>query len=52
MQVTEKQYRKVIKDFAGIIAHRIDEHGNFWIKLWYMNYRDSLKRALNEPTNN
>lgn len=46
IEVTKKQYDKLIKTFAGIIAHRKDKDGKYWIKLWNMKYKNELKHAL------
>ena len=34
VEVSEKAYHILRTDFAGIVAHRVDENGKFWIKQW------------------
>lgn len=46
IEITEKQYRYMIVEFKGIIAHRIDENGRYWIKVWYMKYAPLIKKYL------
>lgn len=50
IEVTEKQYRPIIREFSGLIAHRT-ENGKFWIKLWIMRYREQLEKRLKELAN-
>jgi hypothetical protein len=46
IEVTEKQYRRIIPRFRMIVAHRRDAEGRYWIKLWVMGYRDRLLKEL------
>jgi hypothetical protein len=46
IEVTEKQYRYMIEEFKGIIAHRIDEQNKYWIKVWYMKYAKQIENHL------
>ena len=47
IEVTKKQYQRIIKKFSQIIAHRIDDDdGRYWIKLWAMEFKDELEKEL------
>jgi hypothetical protein len=49
IEVTEKQYNAVMKEFKGLIAHRKDEvTGQRYIKLWYPKYAPFLKIILEQ----
>jgi len=48
VEVTKNQYFKVIVEFAGVIAHRIDDDGRYWIKLWWPKYKKELITFLNK----
>lgn len=51
IQVTRKQYRRIISRFGQLIAHRVDSKGRYWIKLWAMDYKDELKHELSNSDN-
>ena len=46
IKVTKEQYQKIIKKFSQIVAHRIDDDGRYFIKLWAMEFRDELEKEL------
>lgn len=48
IEVTKKQYDKLLVKCAGIVAHRIDNEGKYWIKVWFMQYKDMVQKILNE----
>jgi len=45
IEVTKKQYYRIIKALPGIVAHRKSE-GRYYVKLWVMRYKHTLKRLL------
>ena len=45
IEVTEKQYNVLIKEMAGVIAHR-QEDGKFYITCWLMSYAKHVKRII------
>lgn len=45
-EVSKEQYQYLIKNFAGAVAHRESE-GNFFIKVWLMQYAKSIEDFLN-----
>jgi hypothetical protein len=45
-EVTEAQYRYLIIEYSGAIAHR-KENGKFYIKLWTMSYKEEIEKYLN-----
>jgi len=42
IEVTKKQYDRLIVDCAGIIAHRA-ENGRYWIKLMMPKFKHFVK---------
>ena len=44
IEVTEKQYRKLMTECAGIVAGR-EENGKYYIKVWFMKYTEYVKRV-------
>jgi hypothetical protein len=46
IEVTESQYKMLMNKFCSIIAGR-EENGKYFIKLWVMRYKDSIKNFLN-----
>lgn len=48
VEVTEAQYRRVIKSCEGIIAHRVDENGKYLIILWMPKYKQYVINELNK----
>jgi hypothetical protein len=46
IEVTEGQYRKIMRTLAGVVAGRKDEDGKYWVKLWFMKYRNHLEIML------
>ena len=46
IEVSEKQYRKVMSEGAGICAGR-EDNGKFYIKLWMSAYKDMVLKLLN-----
>lgn len=49
IEVSQKQYQWVIRNYAGAIAHRI-ENDKYYIKLWVMSYKTDLIKDLNKIT--
>ena len=49
VEVTEQQHRRVTNRFRMIVAHRQDEAGKYWIKLWAMEYKAQVEKELNKP---
>lgn len=48
VEVTEKQYNAIRNQFGGVAPHRKDEEsGKYYIKLWYMSYKDRVLQCLN-----
>lgn len=45
-EVNKEQYQYLIKNFAGMIAHRESE-GKFYIKVWSMQYAKPIESFLN-----
>lgn len=45
-EVSKEQYQYLIKNFAGVVAHRESE-GKFYIKVWLMQYAKSIENFLN-----
>jgi len=47
VEVTRAQYRKLVKHFPEVIAHRRDlKTGKYYIKLWDMRYKEQVERML------
>ena len=46
IEVTKEQYDRIKIKFAGLVAHRVDSDGRYWIKLWHMKYRVHLENEL------
>jgi hypothetical protein len=44
IEVTEKQYRKLMTECAGIVAGR-KENGKYYIKVWLMKYAGYVRRS-------
>jgi len=36
IKVTQAQHNYLSQRYAGAIAHRKDENGQYWIKIWLM----------------
>lgn len=45
VEVTQKQYYAIRRDYAGVCPHR-EENGKYYIKLWYMSYKDRVQNCL------
>ena len=45
IEVSKEQYKRLIIQFAGVIAHR-NENGRYWIKIWLMRFKEKLQHAL------
>lgn len=45
IEVTEKQYKKLMTSFSGIVAGRI-EGGKYFIKVWLMSYVHHIEKFL------
>jgi hypothetical protein len=45
IEVTESQYRKLMSDFAGIVAGR-QENGRYFIKVWMMKYKEQIRTTI------
>jgi len=48
VEVTREQYRRITNRFKMIVAHRRDDQGRYWIKLWVMEYKEAVERELNK----
>ena len=46
IEVTEVQYKRIVGKFGMIVAHRVDDAGRYWIKLWAMEFKDKLEKEL------
>ena len=46
IEVTRKQYRRVITKFGQLVAHRVDSKGRYFIKLWDMRFKNKLREEL------
>lgn len=46
IEVTREQYRRITGKFKMIVAHRKDEEGRYWIKLWAMEFKEQLEKEL------
>jgi hypothetical protein len=46
IRVTRDQYNYLTKNYSGILAGRIDEKGQHWIKVWYMAYASRIEKYL------
>ena len=51
IEVTKKQYRRIVTRFGQLVAHRVDRKGRYFIKLWTMDYKEELKKELNNSDN-
>lgn len=48
VEVNQKQYNAIRKDYGHVCAHREDrQNGKFYIKLWYTTYVDRVMLCLN-----
>lgn len=45
VQVTRSQYRRLVKAFPGVIAHRRNA-GKYYIKLWDMRCKEQIEKML------
>lgn len=45
IEVSERQYTILSRDFAGIVCHR-SENGQYFIKCFAMQYASTIKRLL------
>lgn len=48
VEVTEKQYRVLLKQFSHI-PHRTED-GKYYIKLWFMKYKPAIENFLNSSS--
>ena len=48
VEVSQEQYRRVTGMFRMIVAHRQDQEGKYWIKLWAMEHRERVEKELNK----
>ena len=48
IEVTRKQYDILRVECTGILAHRIDNEGKCWIKVWLMEYKDDVIQIIKE----
>lgn len=47
LEVSEEKYKIFKKSFSGLIAHRKDSNGKFWIKpLCFMGYKNLMEKIL------
>lgn len=46
IEVSEKHYRILVKEFAGVLCHK-EKEGKFYIKVWLMQYSKYIKQVLN-----
>lgn len=42
IQVTKAQYYELMKECDGVVAGRIDENGNHFIKVWLMSHKQMV----------
>lgn len=49
IEVSEKQYRHIMKEFAGLVAGRVDK-GKYYIKVWGMKYAPMIAHVLKSLT--
>lgn len=47
-EVNKNQYDALKDKCSGIVAHRIDDNGKYWIKVWLMNEVGYIKEILNK----
>ncbi|KKL03787.1 hypothetical protein LCGC14_2622620 [marine sediment metagenome] len=47
VEVTRAQYQRLSR-WGMIVAHRVDDQGRYWVKLWVMRYKEELKKELNK----
>ena len=47
-EVTEKQFNALRDKCSGMLCHRIDDNGKYWIKVWLMNEVGYIKEILNK----
>lgn len=45
VEVKQNQYRRLVKYFPGIIAHRRSE-GKYYIKLWDMRFKKIVEKLF------
>ena len=45
IEVTQEQYQRLSR-WGMIVAHRIDDQGRYWVKLWVMSYKDAMAKEL------
>ena len=48
IEVTPIQYQWLRRNYAGVVAHRVDDSGKCYIKLWVMSYKAKLIKDLNK----
>jgi hypothetical protein len=48
VEVSKEQYQSITNRYRMIVAHRKDDQGRYWIKLWAMEYRERLEKELNQ----
>ena len=46
IEVTEKQYRKLMTVLAGVVAGRETDDGKFYVKVWDMRCVGYVKQIL------
>ena len=47
-EVTKKQYDALRNECRGVLCHRVDNEGKYWIKVWLMNDVADVKQVLKE----
>lgn len=46
IEVTRYVCNKLKSKFSGVIAHRVDDEGNCWIKIWNMKYKNQVRDII------
>lgn len=46
IKVSVLQYRNIMSKCGGMVAGRRDENGQYWIKVWFMQYADYIKQQF------
>ncbi len=47
IEVTKKQYERLMEQFAGAVAGR-EWEGKYFIKVWLMQYAYAIRRAMGQ----
>lgn len=46
IEVSAKQYGRIMTELKGVCAGRVDENGKHWIKVWLMSWSKNVQWIL------